>query len=274
MKDLPIVSVIIPTYNSARTLEYCLESVRNQDYKGDIEIIIVDNFSDDGTIEIAKQVGIKFIKEKSGRSKARNTGANLAHGKYILYLDSDMCLSKTIISECVNILESDQNKVALYIPEKIVGNNFWTKVRDFEREFHNATCTDSVRFIRMDIFKEINGFDENLIGGEDWDFDRRIKEKGKTDIIKSCLYHDERKFSILDYLKKKKMYADTLNKYVEKWGQNDPVIKKQLSAKYRLMGIFIENGKWKKLIRKPHLAFATFGLRCLVGLCYLTEKIK
>jgi len=239
-----------------------------------VEIIIVDNFSNDKTKEIAKNFGVKFIEERSGLSKARNTGVKSARGKYILHLDSDMYLSKSVIKECVSTLETDENKVALYIPEKIVGDGFWIKVRNFEREFYNATCIDAVRFIRTETFKEINGSDEYLIGGEDWDFDRRIKEKGKTDIIESCLYHDEGKFSILDYLKKKKMYADTLNKYVEKWGQNDPVIKKQLSAKYRLVGVFIENGKWKKLIRKPHLAFATFGLRCLVGLCYLTEKLN
>lgn len=272
MKDLPIVSVIIPTYNSARTLEDCLESIRNQDYKGDIEIIIVDNFSDDETKYIAKQFKIKYIEEKSGRSKARNTGAKCACGRYILYLDSDMYLSKSIISECINVLQSDPNKVALYIPERIVGNNFLTKVRDFERGFHNATCTDSVRFIKAELYKEIKGFDEDLLGGEDWDLDRRIKEKGKTDIIESCLYHNEQVSNILIYLKKKKMYTCTLDKYVEKWGKEDPVIRKQLGITYRLVGIFIENEKWKKFIKKPHLAFATFGLKCLVGLCYIMSK--
>jgi glycosyltransferase involved in cell wall biosynthesis len=50
----PLVSVIIPTKNSAKTIEKCLKSVKDQTYKN-IEIIVVDNFSTDGTYEIAKK---------------------------------------------------------------------------------------------------------------------------------------------------------------------------------------------------------------------------
>ncbi len=50
----PLVSVIIPTYNSSRTLEKCLESIKNQTYKN-VEIIVVDNNSTDNTKEIAKK---------------------------------------------------------------------------------------------------------------------------------------------------------------------------------------------------------------------------
>ena len=56
----PLVSVIIPTYNSSRTLEKCLESIKNQTYKN-IEIIVVDNNSTDNTKEIAKKFADKAI---------------------------------------------------------------------------------------------------------------------------------------------------------------------------------------------------------------------
>ena len=58
----PLVSVIIPTKNSARTIEACLRSVKYQDYKN-IEIIVVDNFSTDGTQEIAKKYTEKVYEQ-------------------------------------------------------------------------------------------------------------------------------------------------------------------------------------------------------------------
>ena len=66
-----------------------------------------------------------------------------------------------------------ENVDALYIPERIVGDGFWIKVRDFERSFYVGTVIDAVRFIRKDLFEKIGGFDETLIGPEDWDLNRQ-----------------------------------------------------------------------------------------------------
>lgn len=271
--DKPIVSIIIPTYNSERTLEKCINSIENQDYDGTIEIIIIDNFSIDNTKIITNKFRTKFIEEKSGMSKARNIGAKQVNGKYILNLDSDMYLSSRVISECVNMLETDRAKIALYIPEKIIGKGFWIKIRNFEREFYNSTCIDAIRFVRTEIFREIKGFDESLLGGEDWDFDRRIKKKGLTDIINSHLCHDEGKFTISNYLNKKKSYTGTLDRYVKKWGEKDAIVKKQLGVEYRLFGVFIENGNWKRLIVHPILSICMSMLRFMVGFQYLKENI-
>lgn len=54
MSALPLVSIVIPTFNSSKTLGLCLESVRNQDYDN-VEIIVVDNNSSDSTKEIAEK---------------------------------------------------------------------------------------------------------------------------------------------------------------------------------------------------------------------------
>jgi len=95
---------------------------------------------------------------------------------------------------------------ALYVPERIVGDGFWIKVRDFERSFYTGTVVDAVRFIRKDLFERVEGFDESLIGPEDWDFDRRIRRIGRTGIINTVLYHNEGLFNMERYLKKKNYY--------------------------------------------------------------------
>ncbi|MFH1905670.1 MAG: glycosyltransferase [bacterium] len=266
------VSVIITTKNEEKNIKNCLRSIRNVTYPQDkIEIIVVDNNSTDRTKEIAYEYTERVYNFGPERSAQRNFGIEKAKGKYILYLDADMILSENLISECVEKCEKD-GYVALYIPEKIIGKGFWVKVRDFERSFYNATVIDCVRFVRRDKFMEIGGFDESLTGPEDWDFDRRIKKVGTIDIVNTPIYHNEGLFNLKRYTNKKSYYAKTVNEYINKWGKNDKIIRKQLGFWYRFFGVFVENGKWRRLLRYPMLSGGMYGLRILVGIRYLLAK--
>ena len=87
----PLVSVIIPTFNRAEVVSRAVNSVLNQTFK-DFECIVVDDGSTDETDSVLRGFAdkIKVIKtENRGVSAARNTGAKLAAGKYIAFLDSD-----------------------------------------------------------------------------------------------------------------------------------------------------------------------------------------
>jgi len=271
--NMPLVSVIIATKNEEKNIENCIRSIKNQTYPLDkIELLVIDNNSTDRTKEIAKRFAIVYNKGPK-RASQLNFGVQESKGKYILYPDADMTLSEKVVEECVNKCESE-GCIALYIPEKIIGRGFWIKVRDFERSFCNTTCLDAVRFVKKEKFLEIGGFDENIdFGPDDWDFNRRIKQIGDVDIIKSLLFHDEGVFNLERYLKKKKNYLTTFDKYIEKWGLEDPIIKKQLGVWYRLLGVFIENGKWNKLISHPILSLWMYVLRFMVGFQYLKDKV-
>lgn len=267
-----LVSVVITTKNEEKHIGNCLESIRSQSYPREkIEIIVVDNNSQDKTKEISFRYTDKVYNFGLERSAQRNFGVKQANGKYILYLDADMILFQDTIKECIDKCERE-GYIALYIPEKIMGEGFWIKVRDFERSFYNGTCVDCVRFIRRDKFLEIYGFDESLTGPEDWDFDRRINKIGKVDIINALIYHNEEKFCLQKYLTKKSYYAQSFNKYIQKWGRNDPIIKKQLGLWYRYFGVFLENRKWRKLLNNLVLTLGVYLLRFLVGLAYLIHK--
>jgi len=269
MKSL--VSVIITTKNEEKNIEKCLKSIYGQTYQN-IEVIVVDNNSTDKTKEIARGYTDKIFNYGPERSAQRNFGIKMAKGDYILYLDADMILSPRVIEECVKKMTNNNNLVALYIPERIIGKGFWVKVRDYERSFYTATPIDAVRFIRKDVFEKVGGFDENLTGPEDWDFDKKVRNIGDVDVVDSYLYHNEEKFNLRNYIKKKSYYMKSFNKYIIKWGKNDPDIKKQFGAYYRLIGVFIENGKWKKLIKKPYLALGIIFLRSIVGIAYLLRR--
>ncbi len=262
----PRVSVVITTKNEEKNMENCLQSIKNQIYKN-IELVVVDNFSKDKTVEISKKYTAKVYFKGNERSAQRNFGVKVASGEYILYLDADMILSPTTIEECVIKCESDGFD-ALYVPEKIVGEGFWIKVRDFERSFYTGTVIDAVRFIRRGLFLQVGGFDETLVGPEDWDLDRKIRKNARTGIASVPLYHNEGRFNLKLYLNKKVYYTKGIQKYIKKWGSTDSETIKQIGVWYRLIGVFVENGKWKKLIRHPIYMLAMYFLRITLAIVY------
>lgn len=262
-----MVSVVITTKKEEKNISNCIKSVKEQNFS-QIELIVVDNFSEDETAEIARQCGAKVYFKGNERSSQRNYGAELAIGEYLLYLDADMILSPTLIEECVKKAQSSKID-ALYIPERIVGAGFWIKVRDFERSFYTGTVIDAVRFVKKSLFLEVGGFDENLLGPEDWDFDRKIRKVSQTAIVDVPLYHNEGKFAMSRYLKKKRYYTNGIQEYIKKWGNKDEETRKQVGFRYRFIGVFIEKGKWKKLMAHPLLAFAMYFLRLRVAIVYL-----
>ncbi len=268
------VSIVVTTKNEEKHISACLESVRRQDYPADrIEIIIVDNSSTDRTKEIASRFTPLVFDHGPERSAQRNFGIERARGKYILYLDADMTLGDGLLKQCLEKCERE-GLAGLYIPEKVVGEGFWIKARDFERSFYDGTCIDAVRFVRRETARKIGGFDENLNGPEDWDFDRRLRTAGKLGIASAVIFHDEGRFNLRRYLKKKSYYSRGFAGYIAKWGESDPEIRKQFGLSYRYLGVFLENGKWRRLVAHPVLAGGMFLLRLMVGLVYLGSQLS
>ncbi len=284
MKEKPLVSVIITTKNEEKHIGNCIKSIQNQNYDN-TEIIVVDNDSEDNTKKIAKSLGVKLYNKGPERSAQRNFGVSKSNGKYILYLDADMMLSPDVVKECVSRIKKDSNVIGLYIPERIVSlpvndlskplsyyqDNFWVKVRDFERSFYDGTVIDAARFVKKEAYLKSEGFDSALTSCEDWDLNRRLMGYGKIGRIKSKIFHNERSFDITKYLKKKEYYSSWFKKYKDKW-DNDEVCKKQFSAFYRLLGVFIEKGKFTKLIKHPILTFGMYYLRFNVALRYIKNE--
>jgi glycosyltransferase involved in cell wall biosynthesis len=90
---MPSISIVIPTYNSARTLTSCLESIRKQDYPKDkIEIIIVDAGSSDNTVEIAGQFTDIYPNPLRTGEAGKAVGVRHATGEIIALIDSDNIL--------------------------------------------------------------------------------------------------------------------------------------------------------------------------------------
>lgn len=269
-----IVSVVIATKNEARNLQMCLESIKNQSYpKSRIEIILVDNFSTDNTVEIAKQYASHVYLKKPERSAQRNYGIKKSCATYILYLDADMKLSPHVIKSSVELLERNPDLAGLFIPEHLIGNSLWVKIRRFERKFYTGTVIDAIRFFRRMDFLSIGGFDKRLSAFEDWDLTKRLQVLGSFATIHEPLFHIEQSFTLQKFIVKKLMYDRATNFYISKWGKDDRDIKKQFGLFYRLLGVFIENGKWKRTIVHPHFLLGVYILRGILFVSILCNRL-
>lgn len=273
-----LVSIVIPTKDEASNIEACLQSIQNQTYQN-IEIIVIDNFSSDATLQIAKKYTSNVWQKGPERSVQRNYGLiDKAQGEYAMFIDADMTLSPNLITDCVNYMQT-KNCVGLHITEIITGQSYWSKVRRFERSFYDGTVIDGVRFFKRETFINVGGFDQIMTGPEDWDLDKKLKQLGKIKLLpnnhqKTVIYHNESEFNLVKYVKKKLYYTNSFDDYINKWGKNDPDIKKQFGLWYRYFGVFLENGKWQRFITNPHLVLGMYFLRFLVGIAYLYSKIK
>lgn len=114
MQSKPLVTVIVPIYNTSKYLQRCVKSIINQTYKK-VEIILIDDGSTDCSSlmcdQFAKHDGrIKVIhKVNGGLSTSRNRGLDEAEGEWIVFVDSDDWIALNTIEFCVNCIQEDDS---------------------------------------------------------------------------------------------------------------------------------------------------------------------
>ncbi len=263
------LSVVVTTRNEAENIASCIRAFDSVVAQGLAEVIVVDNASTDDTKQIAKSLNAKVFDKGPERCAQRNYGWRQAAGDWVLVLDADMILPPETINEILSVEDGD----AFWIPEVRSGSGFRTKVRNFERSFYDGTCIDALRLFRKDILNKTGGYDESLLaGGEDWELDIRILEQGaKCALLKNHLIHNEQQLSLSRLMAKKAYYAKGFARYKEKW-PNHRAVKMQFSPVYRFIGVFTENGKWRKVLRHPILFLGVVFERILVGIIYLIHR--
>jgi glycosyltransferase involved in cell wall biosynthesis len=226
-----------------------------------VSVVVANHGRDLTTLRnsIPEECELVVIDEGRERSWQRNKGIRQATGNIIIWLDSDQSLSSGLIKEIQMLI--GLGFVALYIPEIIVAKSFFGKVRAFERTFYDGTVVDVPRAV---LKKHCPLFDETLNGPEDADWGRKIK--GLRAITKGVLYHHD-DIGVVEYFKKKNYYAKSMRRYKE-LNPHDKV----LDWKYRCVGIFIEKGKWRKILRHPILFFCVMLVVAVRAYIYIKNK--
>jgi glycosyltransferase involved in cell wall biosynthesis len=252
---MPEVSVVVPTKNSARTLEACLQSIKSQIH-GAIELIVVDNSSTDSTASIAQRYADAFMVQGPERSSQRNAGARSSNGDYLLFIDSDMILDPEVVGQCMTTIERS-TAPALIIPEISIGDGFWAKCRALERGcYSNDDSVEAARFYRRTAFDAVGGYDEQLVAFEDWDLSLRVSHGMSLPRIASRIAHDEGRVRLTSHLAKKRYYAASFVRYRQKHGN---MARRQ--ANVILRSAFARN--WKLLLRHPGLTTGIVALKAL-----------
>ncbi len=229
------VSVIVPTKNSASTLDACLKSIKSQTYPN-IEIVIVDNFSNDLTPNIGRGYTDKFYSKGPERSQQRNFAVKNATGMYVCIIDSDMVLDKDVIKNCVEVIKKTNDISGVIIPEESFGEGFWAQCKRLERSFYiGVPYMEAARFFRKADFQKLKGYDTKMVSGEDWDLSQRIESLGKLARVEKFIYHNEGRISLLKTIQKKFYYARLIRSYIDSSSGSDNLTKQtSILGRYRL----------------------------------------
>lgn len=264
------LSVVIPTRNEGANISACILSfAAATDW---IDVVVVDNFSEDDTVAKAEILGARVFSKGPERSAQRNLGWREAHGDWILFLDADMVLPVETLREIERKTALPDAADAYWMPETRTGTGLRARARNFERSFYNGTCVDGLRLFRRTLLERVGGYDEALFAAEDWDLDIRVRKAGaRTAMLDGCVMHNEKALSLGRVLKKKAYYAGSFAKYKAKW-PGETAVKRQFSPFYRFIGVFVEDGKWRRLLRHPLLALVMYCERIAVGLVYLLKR--
>ena len=206
------VSVIIPVYNAENTVERCVSSVLNQEYK-DLEVIVIDDGSKDKeSLEILKEIAklddrIKvFHKENEGLAATRDYGASkvLDSVKYLFFLDSDDLIEPTYLECAYWTLETNPEASWAYTDSVgFEGDQYtWNKWFD-SGKMKKQNDLVATSMIRRKDFEEVNGYElrEKAVN-EDWNFWLKMIAKGKFPV----------RMSFYGFWYRRKVHSGELNK--------------------------------------------------------------
>ena len=173
----PLVSVVIPTKNEAEFIGRLLESIKNQIYRN-IETIVVDYKSDDGTAEIARKFGAKVIEvSRKGVGYATHVGFEVARGEIVIRTDADAIFPPNLISEVVEkIGDSDVYHVSHQYYDGSFIINFMAYLYD---KYWRKPWETTGHFIavKKDFYRRV-WFNPEMILDDDWEFGQRAKNCG------------------------------------------------------------------------------------------------
>jgi|SRR5659263_47129 len=269
--DEPLVSIIIPTYNSESTLDVCLNSIKDQTYKN-IEIIIVDKFSTDNTKGIAKKYTNKILEKGPERSTQFNFASKHANRKYIYRVDSDFIVGPKVVEECIAKCEHEGFDAIAVHNTSDPTISFWSKVRKFERDMYkDDEINIGARFFKKSIFEAVGGFDESLVAGEDYDIHNKFLRMGcKIGKIESEEIHIGEPKTLIEIAKKHYYYGKTIGDFIKK---NPDRADSQLNP---VRGAYVRH--WKEFLWHPILSLGFFIYQIVryssAGLGYISIKVK
>lgn len=185
-----MISIVLPALNEEKYITECLKSLQNQDWKGEYEIIVVDNGSTDKTAEIAGGYGVKVIScPKRGVVYARQAGAEAAQGDIIVQVDADTIYPSGWLAQIDDYFLKHQESAGLAGRYIYVQPAWWVPVEHLYRTALNWLGHIFLRWppsvsganfaFRRSAFIQAKGYDPDSLQPDQWGIARRLSRFGK-----------------------------------------------------------------------------------------------
>ena len=179
-----------------------------------VELVVVDNFSDDDTFAVAQELADVALQAGPERSVQRNLGIDRASGDWILYVDADMVLEPDVVADALAAAERD-GADGVFVPEVSFGPGFWTACRALERRCYvGQPLIEAPRLVRREVFAELGGFVPEVAGQEDAELRMRMLRAGRRLARSSALiHHDEGRLTFAGVMRKRLYYGRSIPAY-------------------------------------------------------------
>jgi len=180
----PLLSVVVIGRNEGLRLRRCLESVRSmKPIDGAVEIVYVDSASTDNSCDIAREMNAQVIAIHAKRPTAalgRNAGWRASRGRFVLFLDGDTILDTEFVARSIEELGNDTAVVFGNRREIHPEASIFNRVLDLDwmSAFGMVDACGGDALMRREALEAVNGYDENLIAGEEPEMCRRMRELG------------------------------------------------------------------------------------------------
>lgn len=184
--DAPVLSIVIPARNAEQDLEQCLTAIQSSG-RDDVEVIVVDDASTDGTREVVGKFGCRLEKlsQQSGPAAARNKGAGVSRARIVLFIDSDILVDDKTVPLILESLAADAGTAAVVgmlderTPCKNICSQYFNLRKHYDYLSFSGDLTNlytSITAIRKDVFMEAGGFNESYARAsvEDAELGRRL----------------------------------------------------------------------------------------------------
>lgn len=218
MKDSPAISVIIPALNEEKLIVQTVSqftSLLKEKYK--IELIISDGGSTDKTLELCKNHSEIIEQAKPGEKQnipqGRNAGAKAASGSLFYFFNADTLINEidTFFKLTLSTFNDDRIfaatcRIRVFPDEEILKDklfhSFYNGYVQILNKIGMGMGRGECHIIRKDIFDSVNGYNESLSAGEDYDLFRRIRKLGKIKFLrKLVVYESPRRYRKFGYRK-------------------------------------------------------------------------
>lgn len=196
------LSVIIPTLNEEKCIGSLIDFFQRHQNEELIEIIVVDGFSTDSTIQIVEEKNVKLLKsEIKSRAAQMNLGALHAQGDVLYFVHADTQPPATFMEDIKEAL--NQGYTHACYRSKFDSNSNRMKLNAYFTRFPILISKggDQTLAIKKSVFNELNGFDEKYVIMEEYDFLKRAKKAGKLKIFKKACMISCRKYDKNSYFR-------------------------------------------------------------------------